>query len=86
MPIYEYKAKDRARCCEHCSERFEVTQRIGDAPLTNCPVCGAPVERVISLFSVSAAPSVRSLLSDKNIKRHGFTKLINEGDGKFRKI
>ncbi len=86
MPIYEYRAKNSAAACEHCSENFEVTQRMGDPPLKVCPVCGAPVERIISLFSVSTAPSTRSLLSDKNIKRHGFTKLVNEGDGKFRKI
>ncbi len=86
MPIYEYRSKNLATACEHCADNFEVTQRISDPPLEVCPVCGGLVERVISLFSVSTTPSTRSLLSDKNIKRHGFTKLINEGEGKFRKI
>jgi len=86
MPIYEYRAKDSTRACEHCAESFEVTQRMSDPPLDACPVCGRAVERVISLFSVSTTPSTRSQLSDKNIKRHGFTKLVNEGDGKFRRI
>jgi hypothetical protein len=59
---------------------------MSDAPLERCPKCGSPVERVLSLFSVSTGPSAKSLLGDKNIKRHGFTKLVNEGGGKFRRI
>lgn len=86
MPTYEYRAKDEARACDYCADRFEVDQRMSDAPLERCPKCGSPVERELSLFSVSTGPSAKSLLSDKNIKRHGFTKLVNEGGGKFRRI
>ncbi len=86
MPTYEYRAKDPSAGCENCADGFEVIQRVSEPPRSTCPVCGGPVKRVISLFSVSTRPSTRSLLSDKNIKRHGFTKLVNEGDGKFRKI
>jgi putative FmdB family regulatory protein len=85
MPTYEYRAKDHSRSCRHCTESFEVHQAMSAPPLTTCPVCGAAVERIISLFSVSTRQSTRSLLSDKNLKRHGFTKLVNEGEGKFRK-
>ncbi len=28
--------------------------------------------------------SEKSTLSDSNLKRHGFKKLVNEGDGKFK--
>lgn len=38
MPVYGY------RCSR--GHHFEVTQRITDAPLTQCPDCGAPVTRV----------------------------------------
>ena len=38
MPIYEYK-------CEN-GHLFEVMQRMSDDPLTECTVCGAPVQRV----------------------------------------
>ena len=38
MPIYEYK-------CEN-GHTFEVMQRMSDEPLTECSVCGAPVQRV----------------------------------------
>lgn len=34
MPIYAYK-------CESCGHAKDVLQKISDAPLTDCPVCGA---------------------------------------------
>jgi hypothetical protein len=57
-----------------------------DDALSVCPACGGAVERLISLCSMSASPSTRSMLSDKNLKQKGFTKLVNEGGGKFRKV
>jgi putative FmdB family regulatory protein len=38
MPIYEYR-------CEN-GHTFEVMQRMADDPLTECIICGAPVQRV----------------------------------------
>jgi putative FmdB family regulatory protein len=38
MPIYEYK-------CEN-GHTFEAMQRMSDDPLTECSICGAPVQRV----------------------------------------
>jgi putative FmdB family regulatory protein len=38
MPIYEYR-------CEN-GHTFEAMQRMSDDPLTECSVCGAPVQRV----------------------------------------
>lgn len=40
MPTYDYK-------CEHCGH-FQVTQRITEEPLKECPTCGQAVERLIS--------------------------------------
>jgi putative FmdB family regulatory protein len=34
MPIYEYQ-------CQACGHRLETMQRFSDAPLTDCPECGA---------------------------------------------
>ena len=34
MPIYEYQ-------CESCSHRLEKLQKMSEAPLTECPACGA---------------------------------------------
>ena len=43
MPIYEYR-------CENPdgAHLFEVTQRMSDGPVTECPHCGATVQRVFS--------------------------------------
>ena len=35
MPIYAYK-------CGACGHAKDVLQKISDAPLTDCPACGAP--------------------------------------------
>lgn len=40
MPIYEYR-------CSDCGHQFEVTQRMSDAPLTECEVCGGQVSKVL---------------------------------------
>lgn len=46
MPLYEYR-------CASCGEHTEVLQRLGAAPLAQCPRCGGTVERVAS------APALR---------------------------
>jgi putative FmdB family regulatory protein len=86
MPTYEYRARSPESACDHCRDRFEMFQSMSDDPLEVCPRCRQPVERVISLCAVSTTQSSRSMLSDKNLKSKGFTKLVNEGGGKFRKV
>src|ERR1041384_4239911 len=44
MPIYEYR-------CEN-GHLFEVMQKITDDPVTQCEVCGAPVQRVFHPVAV----------------------------------
>jgi putative FmdB family regulatory protein len=44
MPIYEYR-------CEN-GHLFEVMQRITAEPVTQCEVCGAPVQRVFHPVAV----------------------------------
>lgn len=85
MPTYEYQARDTGNACDHCRQRFEVRQAMSDEPLAACPRCGNAIERVISRCAVSTTQSSKSMLSDKNLKEKGFTKLVNEGGGKFRK-
>ena len=41
MPIYEYE-------CRKCGHRFEIIQKIADAPLKKCNKCKGKVERLIS--------------------------------------
>lgn len=35
MPIYEYQ-------CQQCGQRLETMQKLSEAPLRDCPQCGAP--------------------------------------------
>lgn len=35
MPLYDYQ-------CSSCDHQFEVLQKIGAAPLADCPACRAP--------------------------------------------
>jgi putative FmdB family regulatory protein len=44
MPIYEYKCTD--------GHTFEVIQSMSDDPVTECEVCGKPVERVFHPIAV----------------------------------
>jgi putative FmdB family regulatory protein len=44
MPIYEYR-------CEN-GHLFEVMQKITEEPVTQCQVCGAPVQRVFHPIAV----------------------------------
>ena len=41
MPTYEYH-------CDGCGRDFEVRQRISEASLTTCDVCGGAVRRLLS--------------------------------------
>ncbi|MBN1421056.1 MAG: zinc ribbon domain-containing protein [Planctomycetes bacterium] len=86
MPIYEYEAVDAKAACARCRGGFEIRQSMADAPLATCPSCGHPVRKRISACGIATGTPERTLLSDKNIKDHGFMKLVNEGEGKYRKI
>ncbi len=42
MPIYEY-------ACQKCDHTLDALQKIADAPLLDCPVCGEPkLKRLLS--------------------------------------
>ncbi|TDJ33410.1 MAG: zinc ribbon domain-containing protein [Gammaproteobacteria bacterium] len=47
MPIYEYQ-------CDNCDATLEKLQKLGDAPLTDCPECGKS-----ALRKLVSAPSFR---------------------------
>jgi len=85
MPIYEYQAEEAAKSCAHCAQPFEFLHGMHDPPLAACPKCGRPVARVVSTCRVDTRANPKRQLGDKNLKRLGFTKLVNEGEGKFRK-
>jgi len=84
MPTYVYQKTEDAEGCEHCTEPFEVVQAMKDDPLTVCPKCAGPVRRLITPPHIGRQ-STKSMLSDKNLKRHGFHRLVKEDKGRYRK-
>jgi putative FmdB family regulatory protein len=82
MPTYEYALVEGQKGCPDCRNGFEARQAMKDDPLKACPRCGAPVRRVIGPANITTKWG-KSLLSDANLKRHGFKTLRNEGGGRF---
>jgi len=75
--IYEYEHVDTP--CDLGSV-FEVTQSMSEKPLKECPACGGPVRKLISLVGISA-PKTNSELRDL-----GFTKLVKRDDGVYENV
>jgi putative FmdB family regulatory protein len=85
MPIYCYRAMEDEKPCDYCREIFEVTQKMSEPALEVCPQCGAKIERIIT--SVYAyTDHGKEFLKDKNLKKMGFTKLVKEEKGRYRKV
>ena len=85
MPIYCYRADDRENACDHCRETFEIVQKMSEEALTRCPQCGAVIGRIVTTF-YSHTNKTKEMLSDKNLKEKGFTKLVREEKGVYRKV
>jgi putative FmdB family regulatory protein len=77
MPVYEYEHVE-----EPCmiGRQFEVSQSIHDSVLTQCPVCGGPVRKLISSINI-LLPKTNSELRDL-----GFTKLVKRDDGVYENV
>jgi putative FmdB family regulatory protein len=85
MPIYCYRAVEKEKGCEQCRGIFEVAQKMSESALAQCSKCGLPIERIIT--SVYAyTDHTKEMLSDKNLKAKGFTKLVKEEKGVYRKV
>ncbi len=84
MPTYEYEAAKGEKGCPTCNVGFEVRHGMKEKGPSACPRCGGKVVRRISAPGLALRYNEKSTLSDANLKRHGFKKLINKGDGKFR--
>ncbi len=81
MPLYQYKAIQTDKACNHCRDGFEIMQSMKDTPLKKCPQCSSPIQKVPSLCA-----GFTPMLSDGNLKDKGFTKLKKRGDGTYEKI
>ncbi|MDR2348999.1 MAG: zinc ribbon domain-containing protein [Deltaproteobacteria bacterium] len=91
MPVYEYvhsptnpeeSPKESPEESPGCLKvpTFLWEQPVRDLPLTVCPWCGKPVERVLS------APLVKKKNLDAELRDKGFTKLVRVDDGIFENV
>lgn len=69
-------------------ERFEIIQSMSDPTLTTHPTTGQPVRQVLTAPSIAGKWSDlhgKSMLSNQNLERKGFTKYVRSGDGTYEK-
>ncbi|MBF0501569.1 MAG: zinc ribbon domain-containing protein [Candidatus Riflebacteria bacterium] len=86
MPLYTYRARVPETACETCRELIEVFQKFSEAPIAMCPQCGNPIVRIMHSTPTLRDSSNKTILSDDNLKKHGFKKLVNRGGGKFDEV
>jgi putative FmdB family regulatory protein len=79
VPLYDFAP--RSGKCSLCKGRFEAFQRMGEKPLSSCPKCSKPCERLVS----AAAITGRYSTSDSRVKELGMTKYKKAGDGVYEK-
>lgn len=86
MPIYSYRAQNVSDACDQCREAFDVMQKMSEPPVAVCPTCLKPVVRILHPAANVRLENTKQLLSDDNLKKHGFKKLVNRGGGKYDEV
>jgi hypothetical protein len=87
MPIYVYGVI-LSEEEDTIGETFELEQGIKDAPLTQHPVTGQPVRRVMCAPFVAGTWSPlksKRLLSDSNLEKKGITKYVKNSNGQYER-
>ncbi|MEO1232701.1 MAG: FmdB family transcriptional regulator [Myxococcota bacterium] len=85
MPTYVYETLPREG---EEPQRFEIIQRMSDPALSEHPETGVPIQRIImapALAMKHSASRQRDVLSDANLKRHGFTRYERAGEGTYER-
>jgi putative FmdB family regulatory protein len=77
MPVYEYEHQEKP--CK-LGKVFDLRQSVTDDPLTTCPHCGEPVQKIVSKINISCPKSNREL------RDLGFTKLVKRDDGVYENV
>ena len=77
MPVYEYEHQN-----EPCAlgKVFDLRQSINDKPLTRCPTCSGPIQKLISRTNISCPKS------NGELRDLGFTKLVKRDDGVYENV
>lgn len=77
MPLYRYVPESGG--CDHCQGGFELLQSVDSPTECACPQCGTICRRAFAPFKPMRG--VKSLLSPKNLERHGFTQYRRTSEG-----
>lgn len=75
MPLYTYR-------CNENGHEFEARQRMMDDPLTECPICGGPVRRVVSSVGVVFKGSGFYVTDNRSSNANGKNTKPKSKDGK----
>jgi len=84
MPLYSYQVITP----DGAGPVVELLQRLGEPALTRHPETGAPLRKLITAPNLPLKHgdrAVKSKLTDQNLSRHGFTKYVREGRGRYVK-
>ncbi len=84
MPLYEYIAADSDTGCRICRKGFELRRPLDRPALELCPLCRAPVKKLISKGVTS--PKIAKPLSVSDAKKAGFTVLERRDQGTYEKL
>lgn len=84
MPTYVYEADEKEKGCPTCRIGLEVRHGMNEPSPTRCPRCGSRLRKRFAAPGLALRYNEKNALSDSRLKRTGFKKLINEGNGKFR--
>jgi len=71
----------------YCLGGFDVMQKMSDPVFEHCTYCGAPVKKIIKSINLQGKTtgSPKTILSEKNIAKHGFTQYKKTGKGQYEK-
>jgi putative FmdB family regulatory protein len=75
MPLYTYR-------CNENDHEFQARQRMVDDPLTECPICGGPVRRVVSSVGVVFKGSGFYVTDNRSSKVNGKSSKPKSADSK----
>ena len=78
MPTYKYR-------CKNCGHEFEVRQRMSDKALTECPVCGGKVRRVVGSVGIVFKGSGFYVTDNRNANGKGRVKTTEKSSGAAEK-
>jgi putative FmdB family regulatory protein len=74
MPTYKYR-------CKKCGHEFEVRQRMSDNSLTECPMCGGKVRRVVGSVGIVFKGSGFYVTDNRNANGKGRVKTTEKSSG-----